>query len=227
MRPLPVADQLRAGLVLLHLVAVLAMAAPAPVGLNAAKMRSANLRDTVAGWGAAARSLGLPLTDEALSAGILEGGTRIMALRRVALAPFRPYARWCGVEQGWSMFGMVNRHPARLEVHLRRGEGPWEPLYIARDPVARWQAERFDQERFRGALNAFSWGESKPLYGQMADWIARQAALEHPGAELRVSMARLRLLDPADYAESRQLPVEARRWERRYRLTGPIVVGAP
>ena len=62
----------------------------------------------------------------------------LLSARKALLAPAQPYYRLLGTGQSWSMFGVLNHTPARLEIDVDRGAG-WEPLYHAHEPAHAWR----------------------------------------------------------------------------------------
>ena len=190
-------DHLRGLLVLLHLIAVTAVAFPAPAGMTRADIDNPDVQAAIAAWRGVAGAVGVAVEQEPLSEWLWTQGKAMLAIRRTALAPMQPYYRWCGTRQSWSMFGYLNHTPARLEVHIDWGEG-WQPLHIARTREHDWRARQLEQERLRGLVNRFSWKHSRRRFRELADWLAARAHEDYPDAlRLRVQMRRRPLPDPA------------------------------
>lgn len=190
---------------LLHLIAITAVAFPAPVGMKRADLENPDVKAAIAAWGGVAEAAGLEADPETLEERLWVAGSGMLALRQRALTPFRPYYRYAGTQQSWSMFGYLNHTPARLEIHIDHGEG-WQPLFIARTRAHTWRARQFDQERLRGLVNAFSWRQGRARLRKLADWAAVQAAADFPGAKrIRLQMHTRPLPDPEALRESRTL----------------------
>jgi hypothetical protein len=210
---------LRALLVLLHVLAVSVMAFPAPVGAMSKKdWASPELQQTFQGYAGALRAVGLPVTDEGLQAWLWEAGNDLLAVRKAALAPFRPYLELTGSEQGWRMFGTVNRRPAWLVVEVGDGQDQWRRVYEMRSDEHTWLREQMDQERVRGLVNGYSWLNRKKSYDQLSVWLARRASVDFPDAShMRIAMERRRLPAPQEL-RTQGMPAPTRHWETRYSL---------
>ncbi|MDG1484544.1 MAG: hypothetical protein P8R54_33465 [Myxococcota bacterium] len=198
-------DHLRAIFVVLHLIAITAVAFPAPVGMRRADLDNPDVQAAIEAWRGVAGAAGLAVDAEAFREQLWVAGSQMLAARRSALAPLQPYYRYAGTSQGWAMFGYLNHTPARLEIHIDNGTG-WEPLFIARTTAHTWRAHQFDQERVRGLVNAFSWRSSRRRMRALADWVAVQAAADFPAARrIRLQMHTRPLPDPQELRESRVL----------------------
>ncbi|MFT4979365.1 MAG: hypothetical protein ACI8S6_005275, partial [Myxococcota bacterium] len=126
----------------------------------------------------------------------------ILSTRRAALTPFNRYYRLCGTSQGWSMFGILNHTPARLEIDIDRGDG-WQPLYHANDATADWRAGLWRQERMRAFVNNFSWRRSRTRYRQLVDWVAAEVTATEPSAQaIRVLLRPRPMPEPSELRAS-------------------------
>ena len=198
-------DQLRAIFVALHLIAITAVAFPAPVGMRRADLENPDVQSAIEAWRGVAGVFGIEVDPDALQERLWTSGNSLLATRKTALAPMQPYYQYAGTRQSWSMFGYLNHTPARIEIHIDHGAG-WEPLYIARTSAHAWRGHQFDQERFRGLINAFSWKQRRSKLRQVADWVALQAAADFPEAQrVRIRMHARPLPDPAALQESGEL----------------------
>lgn len=177
-------DHLRAIFIVFHLAAIGSLCIPAPVGgLSERSYDNANIQQIFREYAKALSGVGLSITRKELQDTAWAVGQWLVDTRRAALQPFVPYHRATGTQQGWRMFGYVNRTPARLEVYLQeQPEGPWVPLYFARSDEHTWRRRQLDQERFRALLNSASHHRSKKRYDRAIDWMAKQAAADFPGA---------------------------------------------
>ena len=198
-------DHLRAILVLLHLVAITAVAFPAPVGMRRTDLENPDVKAAIEAWRGVAGTFGVEVDPDEFRETLWTAGNGMLDARRSALEPFAPYYRYAGTRQSWSMFGYLNHTPARLEIHIDHGTG-WEPLFIARTTAHTWRAHQFDQERFRGLVNAFSWRQGRSKLRKVADWVAIRAAADFPEAErVRLRMHARPLPDPDVLQQTRTL----------------------
>lgn len=193
-------DHLRAVFILLHVVAIGILCIPAPVGaINERTYNNKGVQAIFAEYAQALQGVGVSISRAELQDLAWEAGQGLLDTRKALVRPFRRYYALTGTAQGWRMFGMVNRKPARLELHVQqRPGGPWEPLYIMRDPAHAWRSTQLNQERVRGLLNDFSHLRSKRRYKRTVRWFAAQVAQEQPDAwRLRASMVVLPSPTPA------------------------------
>ncbi len=198
-------DHLRAVVVVFHLIAITAVAFPAPVGMRRAVLDNPDVQAAIEAWRGVAGAAGVAVDAEAFREQLWVAGSKMLAVRSSALTPLQPYYRYAGTSQGWAMFGYLNHTPARLEIHVDSGIG-WEPLFIARTTAHTWRARQLDQERVRGLVNAFSWRSSRQQMRALADWIAVQAVADFPAAKrIRVQMRTRPLPAPHELRVSRVL----------------------
>lgn len=191
----------RAAFVAFHLTAVVLVALPSAG--SAAMNRRAWATPTVQGefraWSARLRGLGLPIGPEALEAHAWTVAQGTEAVRRELLRPFRPYYTWCGTWQSWKMFVAPHRFPARLEIEIDRGDGAWEPIFVARSDTATWRRAWFDHDRMRAAVFRFGWDHFKRGRQELVDFVAAQVREDFPdAARVRVSFVRYRTPTPAE-----------------------------
>lgn len=208
---------LRTILVLLHVLAITLLAFPAPVGLTQRALAQPEIQDTIQADAEALQDLGVDLGPQRLSALLWSAGSRFLAARRTLLAPFRPYARAVGCEQGWRMFGTLNRRPAWLLIELQEGE-TWRPIYRSRSETLSWHRQWLDQERMRAQVNQFAWLRHRQSYDELGTWLARQAAVEFPQANhIRLSMEQRSIPAPA-VLEKDGWPPPTLRWQTVHSL---------
>jgi hypothetical protein len=176
-------EHTRGVLLLLHILAVLLMALPAPQG---AMRRDAWEDPTVTAefeaWSERLSHMGYETTSEDLKTELFALANDFTEVRKKVLAPVQPYARYLGTQQSWRMFVAPHRFPTRLHVELKRTGEEWQTISIYQDPVYDWKAELFEQDRFRSALFRYGWrsyGGARKLFNQ---WLAREAAVEFPDA---------------------------------------------
>ena len=176
--------ELRAVLVLLHLVAIFCMGAPAPVGGLAASTKEApGVRQIFTDVSA---STGIPAEDlEAVTWTTLKVW---LDARDWVIKPFRPYYNRRGTRQSWRMMAVVNRRPARVRIEL---DG--ELAYRTGDPDARWMAELLEAARVRGVMFEWSWKSNRKQYTKMMEWLAERAKEERgPDTTFRSCMERVK-----------------------------------
>ena len=205
-------DQLRAIFVAFHLIAITAVAFPAPVGMRRSDLESADVQAAIKAWQGLASALGVADEPDAFQEWLWLTGTGLLAARNDVLEPLQPYYRYSGTQQSWSMFGTINHTPARLEIHIDHGSG-WEPLFIARTRDHDWRARQLDQERLRGLINPFSWRRDRTKLRKVADWVARLAADDFPQARrIRLRMVVRPLPDPAELRAAGELTHSRAYW---------------
>src|SRR5262245_10146166 len=141
-------DHVRALLITLHLLVITVASLPAPRGMKRSNLEEPSIQAAIEPWYELATAVGMDFTPEEFREELYQLGMGLLHLRAAVLEPAQPYFRYCGARQGWAMFSHINHTPARLEIHVDRGQG-WEPLYIARTDDYAWRRALFDQERFR------------------------------------------------------------------------------
>jgi len=197
--PPAVWGHLRALFVLVHVMAVVLAAFPAPVG---GLQRSAWSEPTVAReldtWHARLASVGLTSDRDSFEDDLYALAATWVRGRRGVLEPFNPYYRYLGVEQSWRMFVAPHKHPSRLQVHVRTDpNSPWEPLYIHGDPHHTWHAAQFEHTRMRSALFRYSWPSFRRGYRALARWVGTEVARERPDAgQVRLQWERRKTPSP-------------------------------
>lgn len=173
---------IRAALVSLHLVAIVLIAIPAPVGgMSRGSWKEPTVQAELATW---ARILHVP--PPALEDRLFSLATTYMDARSTVLRPVRPYIEATGADQPWRMFVAPHRYPARYQVQAR-GPGPfstaeegWQTLFEERSRAARWRASFFAQERVRSVLFRYSWPEYSGDARRTCEWLAKQIRAENP-----------------------------------------------
>jgi len=193
--------QVRAVLVLLHVVAVTLMALPAPGGgMNRAAWAEPTVQGEFAAWTERLNGLGIDVTSEQLQDRAWAFAVGFMDLRETVLTPFEPYYEYTGTWQSWRMFVAPHRVPSRLEIDLERVDGAgWQPIYVQASDDLRWRADQLEHDRLRAQIFRLSWPGYESTYGRFAEWLARQAARDFPdGTRLRVRFFEYRTLSPED-----------------------------
>lgn len=173
---------LRAAFVLFHLVAITSMALPAPGGgMDRAQWSDPTVQAEFRSWNQRFDRLGVHMTEQQFEDHLYVAARAITDVREVALAPFRPYYKYCGTAQSWRMFVAPHTFPERLHIDVKE-HGLWRSVYVERDPTATWRGYQFDHDRMRSAIFRYAWRRYRTSYVQFADWTAAQARNDFPEA---------------------------------------------
>ena len=190
-------DHLRGALVLLHVVALLGMAMPAPKNfLGKDPLSQPKVAEPLKVWEKALA----PLPPEALRAVVLYGGRSLAWTRNQFITLSKPYSDWAGVYQSWRMFGTSPATGDRPEWWIEEN-GSWRLLYRPLDPQARWRAGLWEDGRVRGLIPSLG-NDEKGTWGGFARSLARRAAIEFPKAtRLKIQRVPLRFPSPTRLKE--------------------------
>lgn len=200
-------------LVALHLVAVTALALPAPgEGMAREAWRDPTVQEEFAAWSGRLNACGVAVTPQEFEDRLWVAASAYMDARGEVLAPFGRYYDLCGTFQSWRMFAGPHRHPSRLLIDVEEA-GAWRPVYVQRDPGHDWLAEPLDHYRMRPVLYRFSWYrymEGNDDFNAFARWVAGRAAHDFPGAtRVRVRLFQSRTLSPEEVRAGRQAEGES------------------
>lgn len=191
---------LRAALIFGHLAAVLVMCLPAPYKMASRQQwRTAQAKTELASWAARLRSAGIDTSAEELEAHLFGLTRSYLRLRSRVNRPFERYHRVAEMRQGWSMFSHPQTHPGWLHVEVREpNSADYRPVYVQRSRRHTWRRDQFEHNRLRKLIGRISRRPpGHPSYRQLADWIARKAAMDFPRAShVRVRMFRARTYKP-------------------------------
>jgi hypothetical protein len=210
--------QIRAVLLLLHVVAVTLAALPAPEGgMSKVAWKDPTVQGEFDAWFTRITSLGYAGSRQDFESALWSFAVGYSRVRGKVLAPFRPYYDYAGTDQGWRMFVAPHRFPARLTIDIGR-KGAWETVYVERSPTATWLASVFDQDRIRSALFRYSWPQYGRAYAQLCEWIQARASNDFPDADtVRVRYWKYRTRSPQEvlagkpedgkYIFTRELPL--------------------
>lgn len=189
---------LRVAFVAFHALAVTLLSVPSPVGARQdSTWTDPHVRQQVLGGLEPFRGLLGDRDDDAVIALARELSSSFLDLRDAVIAPFLPYTRAVGAGQGWQMFGSLNDRPARLRIRVASSvSGPWQTIYLARDPELAWRRELMDEERTRALVNNWSWERDRSQYKLFTKRWARLVAEDHPEAAV-VEFAMMRFKVPA------------------------------
>ncbi len=205
---------LRAALTLLHLVAITLMALPAPIGADrTSNYEGPEAEAQLAQIVDALDRVGIRATKEDVVDLSLAVARPVMAARRAVLTPFKPYYSLAGTRQGYRMFSGTSRYQNRLQVEVR-DQGEWRTLYLMGDPDARWRGATFNHELTRSMLYRYTERRYRKRWNAVADWIAAEAAADHPTVDrVRVSVQHGPIQTAAE-ARSGTVPETRRRRKR-------------
>ncbi len=107
--------QLRALLIGLHLVAVSAVACPAPIrSMNAASWKRPGVQMELRAWTKRLNAVGIPWTTDDLRRHSTTIQETWQGARKNVVWPFQRYLRLIGAPQGWYMFTGPDREPQRF-----------------------------------------------------------------------------------------------------------------
>jgi hypothetical protein len=173
----------RAGLVVLHVVAITLVALPAPVGgMDRRLWADPTVQAEFRAWRGRLAAVGLELSAQEFEDRLFDAAAGLMDAREAVIAPFVPYYDHCGTWQSWRMFVAPHTHPSRLVVEVQR-DGAWEEVFRERSSTATWMRPILAQDRLRSAIFRYSWANFKGSYKRFARWVSERALADHPGAQ--------------------------------------------
>ena len=170
--------QLRAVLVLGHILAMVLTAIPAPVGgVNRAAWKNPTAQmefKTYAGL--------LRMPPEEFEEKLYRLATFWMGIRDIYLRPVAPYTRVTGTDQPWRMFVGPDRYPPRFQLQFRTADADFVTLYEERSDEHDWHEWFFRQERVRSYTYRYAWPEYGYSENQNCAWLAHRVFEEKPQA---------------------------------------------
>jgi len=132
--------------------------------------------------------------------------SRYLKIRNAAIAPFEPYRRFCGVDQGWRMFTGPHMNPTRLRIDLQEND-QWREIYAERSRDADWRGWQLDHEHIRTAITDMISNEHHAEWRQFAEWLAERAARDFPQATaLRLRVERITTPSPEQVLQNKRPP---------------------
>lgn len=191
--------QVRAALVLFHVLAVFILSLPGPAITNEAVWNTRVARTDFDDW---SKSLGSdPDTFRSRLRSIALGWIEV---RDVLAAPFKPYANLTQMTQAWSMFASPQRNPTELHVIGDVGRGFDVPLYKPHDPDAALFADWLSHNRLRKLRGKFGRVSPGRTYDELARYLARRACEARPDLlRVRVALWAYRSLGHEDRAQGK------------------------
>lgn len=207
--------KVRAVLIALHVLAVLAVACPAPVkGSDAKNWRRPGVRAELAAWRKRLHSVGVDVTERELATFGQRTSTSWSGARNTAAAPAIAYLKAIGATQGWYMFTAPDRAPQRFTFSVTTGAvtpATGGGKDVVEHPVFDFGRGVFDdalvdpaflgEHRVRRAFFQTAWSE-RPVFREVCSWLAREAAAKRPdvtGAVCR--LVEQPVVAPADAAQ--------------------------
>lgn len=160
----------RALLIALHLLAVVAVACPAPVRtMNAEAWQRPAVRDELEGWSSRLGAVGIAVSPDALRDLSSDVQRRWIEARSAVVWPFQKWLRAVNAPQGWYMFTGPDRDPQRLFVAFTSSSSPKgeQLVFEAGRPPARpdlINADFINDHRVRRAMFQTSWGRSESTF---------------------------------------------------------------
>ncbi len=207
---------LRAILIALHLVAIVALSLPRPGSLlNERAWQSRNTQTEMVRWSSVLRSVGITQSPEALAHNLRALATRYAGVYHTIIAPFRRYERLSQARQGWQMFATPQKSPAELHIDMREGPSqPWLPLYRPHSEVHDAWRNRLTHNRLRKLQGRFARSFRPDTYDALARFIAGHMARDYPEAsDIRIRLGRYDTLPP-ERVRAGQRPVMRYEHER-------------
>jgi len=169
------------------------------------------------------RDYGIETTkDEFIEWAVVWGG-RYNAARDGVQGALRPYVAVTGAKQSWRMFSGVEEDPAVLEIAVMSPGESYQVVYRT-DDRSSWNADLFDNIRFRTVLNGGSKDEMRATYKRFSRWVEEPLHFDFPNAtKYRVMYRKRPTPSPADWPES-GLPKTTRRYRAKIHdfKTGPV-----
>jgi hypothetical protein len=209
----------RAVLIALHVLAVLAVACPAPVkGSDAKNWRRPGVRAELAAWKKRLYMVGIDVTEPELADFGQRVSTQWSSARNTAAAPAIAYLKGIGATQGWYMFTAPDRAPQRFTFAVTTagvdGNDVEHPVFDFGRGVfddALVDAAFLGEHRVRRAFFQAVWSD-RPVFREVCSWFARESAARRPdvtGAVCR--LVERSVLAPADAARPAARPEKVTR----------------
>lgn len=212
-------DHLRAGLVALHILAVLVMCLPSPGPLGEGMQKHPDFQVQLRQWRSVAGALGWELSEEEALEHTLAAADALRTVRSESVSLVQPYTRRVGADQTWRMFGALSYTPGRLRVEVYEN-GEWRDLYVHGDGTADWNAQLLRSERLRALMDSYSGRTRKASYGELGVWLGCRYKAEQPSAKrLRTSIQVMELPTPEVLRQTGEIPILSTRWKSFYDLS--------
>ena len=175
---------LRALFILFHVVAVAAVACPAPTKGTPSKIwQRESVQAEVRGWAERLQRLGVAVTPAELTTFGHEASVTWTRIRTPLVAPFVTYNRYSGVGQGWYMFTAPDRYPAAFELEVRRG-GRYSTLFLLGRADNEWRTSMLLDHRLRRAFFQVAWADGGARFRSFCESLATRAFVDFADADL-------------------------------------------
>jgi hypothetical protein len=196
----------RAGLILLHVIAVVALSFPSAAKMGDPKRwRDPRTQAQLALWGDRLRDFGWDISDQELEARLWTAAQSYLGARGAIVAPFEPYGRV--VPQFWGMFKAPASSPSYIAIDVDEGGPDWRTVHESRSPEHDYLAETLDHNRFRKQIGRV--GSRPELFADVSRWLATRAFADFPAAR-RVRVRVVRRESPTPEARQAGTPIAER-----------------
>jgi hypothetical protein len=204
--------EIRAALLLVHVVAIVLMSLPGELKLgDPARWKDLRTQAQLKLWAGRLRGWGWEMSDEAFEARLWSLTQRYLGARQAIVTPFLPYGQVA--PQGWGMFKAPPLEPSAIVIEVREKRSPWRTLYASRSPEHAWQSRLLDHNRFRKQIGRV--GGDPTLLRWVAHWLAKRVFDEFPEVtEVRVRVERITSLPPERVRAGEVPPRKTERQER-------------
>ena len=198
----------RTGLILLHLVAIVLKALPAPEGAMSKKdWAHPTVQAEFRQWSQNLQSIGIQTTQMELEENLWTLATSVTKVRNSTLKPFRPYYRYVGSDQNWRLFVAPHMFPSKLEIDVLV-DNTWTPIYRVHssDSNQQWMSQLIEHGRFRPSIFRYSWARYKKHFNRFALYMSERAATDFPKAtQIRFRWWRYPLPTHTEVLENREI----------------------
>ncbi len=195
-RPLGMRAHVRGALVAVAILVNLLEGCPLPRASRANLATPVNQAE-LQRWSALLGDVGVERTPEELADQVLDASESTARVHGQLLAPFAWYFHLTATTQRWSLFPIADTHPVRISIEALCG-ADWEVLYRPFDESARFEADRLEYRRVRGAWNPSIRGP-RAAYPTFVDWLASRIARARPDCtEMRVHYEEMSLPPPGE-----------------------------
>ena len=104
---------------MLHLIAIILKAIPAPEGgMNKGDWKNPTVQAELQTWTANFNAVGIDVTTVELEDNLWGLAQRYMTVRKSILRPFRPYYKYFGADQNWRLFVAPHMYPSKLHIDM-------------------------------------------------------------------------------------------------------------
>jgi hypothetical protein len=178
----------RALLIAFHLVAVTAVACPAPVrGMNAEAWKRPAVQEELQAWARRATALGYPMTAKEVQDLSWKVQERWLKLRQQVVWPFQKWLKAVNAPQGWYMFTGPDRDPQRFVLSFTTTSSAQDELVfeLGRPPARPdlIHPDFLDDHRIRRALFQASWSRNDNTFRLICGAFGRTLRARQPDVD--------------------------------------------